>query len=281
MSDAILEARGLTVRYGRKAAVSDVNVAFARGETAMIAGSNGAGKSTFLRCLAGVIVPDRGEVVRGLGLIPEKIGFISDRLSLYENWTLREAWRFHRNEFRIETRDSPKLEGFELEPGRKIKSLSVGERTLFHLSLLLAQRPDVLLVDEVVHALDPFLREKFLEAVIGAMDELHTAVIMVNHTLSDTAQIPERILIMDGGRFILDERRENLMGKVKKVSGEGSLPSDIPCLFAASSEFRRDRYIYPFREEMRRSAAVDFEDIGLDEIVKAFIGGAYVQKRAR
>jgi ABC-2 type transport system ATP-binding protein len=281
MSDTIFEARGLTVRYGRKAAVSDVTVAFARGETTMIAGSNGAGKSTFLRCLAGVIVPDRGEVVRSSGLIPEKIGFISDRLSLYENWTLREAWRFHRGEFRIEARDLPKLEGFELESGRKIKSLSVGERTLFHLSLLLAQRPDVLLVDEVVHALDPFLREKFLEAVIGAMDELHTAVIMVNHILSDTAQIPERVLIMDEGRFIVDERREDLMGKVKKVSGEVALPSDIPCLFATSSEFRRDRYIYPFREEMRRSTAVDFEDIGLDEIVKAFIGGAYVQKRAR
>jgi len=133
----------------------------------------------------------------------------------------------------------------------------------------------------VVHGLDPFLREKFLETVIEAMDELKTAVIMVNHTLSDTAQIPERVLIMDDGRFILDERREELERKVKKVSGAGDLPPYVPCLFATSSEFRRDRYIYPFREDWRRNSAVDFEDIGLDEIVKAFIGGAYVQKRVR
>lgn len=281
MSETLLEAKGLTVRFGRKAAVRDVSVAFAKSETTVIAGSNGAGKSTFLRCLAGVIVPDRGRVVGGPGLTREKIGFISDRLSLYENWTLRQAWGFHQSEFRIEAREQPRIEGFELEAGRKIKSLSVGERTLFHLSLLLAQRPAVLLVDEVIHALDPFLREKFLEAVIGAMDELQTAVIMVNHTLADTAQIPERILIMDDGRFILDERREDLEKKVKKVSGEGDLPPDIPCLFSTSSEFRQERYIYPFREEWRRNSALNFEDIGLDEIVKAFIGGAYVQKRAR
>ena len=281
MNDTILEARELTVRFGRKVAVHDVSVAFAKGETTFIAGSNGAGKSTLLRCLAGVIVPDQGEVALGPGLTRGKIGFISDRLSLYEDWTLQEAWRFHKNEFRIEAREMPRIEGFELEAGRKIKSLSVGERTLFHLSLLLAQRPAVLLVDEVVHGLDPFLREKFLETVIEAMDELKTAVIMVNHTLSDTAQIPERVLIMDDGRFILDERREELERKVKKVSGAGDLPPYVPCLFATSSEFRRDRYIYPFREDWRRNSAVDFEDIGLDEIVKAFIGGAYVQKRVR
>jgi ABC-2 type transport system ATP-binding protein len=280
MSDAILEAKGLTVRFGRKTALRDVGVAFAAGETAVIAGSNGAGKSTLLRCLAGVIVPDRGRVVAGPGLTRAKIGFVSDSLSLYEGGTLGEVWRLHRDAFGIAAPGPSRIEGLELDSRRRVKSLSAGERTLFHLSLLLAQRPAVLLVDEVIHALDPFLREKFLEAVIGAMDELKTAVVMVNHTLSDTAQIPERVLIMDDGRIVLDERRESLERSVKRFSGEADLPPDIPCLFAASSEFRKDRYVYPFREEWRKRPGLRFEDIGLDEIVKAFIGGAYVQKRA-
>jgi ABC-2 type transport system ATP-binding protein len=281
MSDAILEARGLTVRYGRKYALRDLSVAFAPAEAVIIAGSNGAGKSTLLRCLAGAIVPDKGKVICGPGLTKAKIGFISDRLSLYENWTLGEAWRFHREEFGIAAADRPSIEGFSLEDGRRIKSLSVGERTLYHLTLLLAQRPAVLLIDEVVHGLDPFLREKFLETVIGAMDELKTAVVMVNHTLSDTAQIPERIVIMDGGRIILDERREDLLTKVKKIRGDAPLPADWPILFEAASEFRRERYIYPFPADARGAGALEIEDIGLDEIVKAFIGGAYVQKRTR
>jgi ABC-2 type transport system ATP-binding protein len=281
MSEIILEAKGVSVRFGRRFALNGVSAAFVPGEAVVIAGSNGAGKSTLLRCLAGAIVPDRGAVIFGSGLTKAKIGFLSDKLSLYENWTLGEAWRFHREVFKISAENRPQIEGFELEDRRKIRHLSVGERTLFHLTLLLAQRPAVLLIDEVVHGLDPFLREKFLETVIEAMDELKTAVIMVNHILSDTAEIPERILIMDEGRILLDERRDDLMAKVKKVEGEATLPASFPVLFETASEYRKDRYIYPFREEWRRDSGVRFTDIGLDEIVKAFIGGAYVQKRAR
>ncbi len=281
MSDAILEARGLTVRFGRTCALHDLSVAFAPGEAAVIAGSNGAGKSTLLRCLAGVIIPDKGRIDRGPGLTKAKLGFISDRLSLYEDWTLEEAWKFHRTEFGIEAAERPPIDGFSLDDKRLVRNLSVGERTLFHLTLLLAQRPVVLLIDEVVHGLDPFLRDKFLETVIGGMDELKTAVVMVNHTLSDTAQIPERVLIMDEGRFILDERRDALLAKVKKVPGDAPLPASWPVLFETASEYRRERYIYPFPDSGRREPALEIEDIGLDEIVKAFIGGAYVQKRAR
>ncbi len=186
-----------------------------------------------------------------------------------------------KKEFGIAAAERPSIEGFTLGEGRRIKSLSVGERTLFHLTLLLAQRPAVLLIDEVVHGLDPFLREKFLETLIGAIDELKTAVVMVNHTLSDTSQIPERILVMDEGRFILDERREDLLARVKKVAGDAPLPPGWPVLFETASEFRRERYIYPFPADARGAGTLDIEDIGLDEIVKAFIGGAYVQKRAR
>jgi ABC-2 type transport system ATP-binding protein len=281
MSDAILEARGLTIRYGRKYALRDLTAAFAPAEAVIIAGSNGAGKSTLLRCLAGAIIPDKGKIICGPGLTKAKIGFISDKLSLYEDWTLGEAWRFHRKEFGIVAAGRPSIDGFSLEEKRRIKSLSIGERTLFHLTLLLAERPAVLLIDEVVHGLDPFLREKFLETLIGAMDELKTAVVMVNHTLSDTGQIPERILVMDEGRFILDERREDLLARVKKIAGDAPLPADWTILFEAASEYRRERYIYPFAADARPEPTLEIEDIGLEEIVKAFIGGAYVQKRAR
>ncbi len=281
MSEAVLKTKDLTVRYGRRPALRGVSIDFAPSEAVVIAGSNGAGKSTLLRCLAGVLIPDGGSVTSGSGLPRNKIGFISDRLSLYEDWTLRQAWRFHRAEFGISAAERPPIEGFALDESRRIKTLSVGERTLFQLSLLLAQRPVVLLIDEVVHALDPFLREKLLESLIAAMDELKTAVIMVNHILSDTAQIPERIVIMDEGRILLDESREDLLANVKKVRGDAPLPPGTPVLFETASEFRRDRFVYPFREEWRRAASVEFEDIGLDEIVKAFIGGAYVQRRAQ
>ncbi|MBM3312555.1 MAG: ABC transporter ATP-binding protein [Candidatus Aminicenantes bacterium] len=281
MSDVILEARNLAVRFRNRPAVDDVTVAFRRGEAVVIAGPNGAGKSTFLRALAGAVVPDRGQVVFGPGFVRESLGFLSDRLSLYERGTLEEAWAFHRREFKIAEPRRPLLPGFDPDAGRKIKDLSVGERTLFHLSLLLAQKPAVLLVDEVLHALDPYLREKFIEAVIEAMAAHQTAVVMVNHAFIETAQLPERIMIMDRGRFILDEKRDDLERRVKKVVSEGAWPSDIPILFETESELRQERYVYPFREEWRGTRGLDFKDIGLGEIIKAFVGGAYVQKRTR
>jgi len=281
MNDPILEARNLSVRFRNRPAVDDATVAFRRGEAVVIAGPNGAGKSTLLRALAGAVVTDRGRVAFGRGLVRESLGFLSDRLSLYERGTLEEAWAFHRREFKIQESRRPILPGFDPGAGRKIQDLSVGERTLFHLSLLLAQKPAVLLVDEVIHALDPYLREKFIEAVIEAMAAHQTAVVMVNHAFVETAQLPERVLIMDRGRFILDERREDLEKKVKKAAAEGAWPADIPLLFEAESELRPERYVYPFREEWRGRPGLDFKDIGLGEIIKAFVGGAYVQKRTR
>jgi len=281
MSDNILETRNLTVRFRKRAAVDDVTVAFRRGEAVVIAGPNGAGKSTFLRCLAGAIVPDRGRVLCGQGLSRKKIGFLSDRLSLYEGWTLEEAWMFHRREFGIAEPARPTFRGIDLAPRCRIKNLSVGERTLFHLSLLMAQKPAVLLIDEVLHALDPYLRERFLEAVIEAMDEYQAAVIMVNHVFQETAQLPERVMIMDRGRFGLDESREDLERKVKKAAVAGEWPAEIPVLFETSSDLRKERYVYPFRKEWAGKSGLDFKDVALGEIVKAFIGGAYVQKRAR
>ena len=183
----------------------------------------------------------RGDRARpGPGCPRPRLGQGQDRVHLRPAQLVREldpgeAWRFHREVFRIPAGKRPDIEGVALDERRKIRQLSVGERTLFHLSLILAQRPAVLLIDEVVHGLDPFLREKFLETVIEAMDDLKTAVIMVNHTLSDTSEIPERVLIMDEGRILLDERRDALMAKVKKVAGEATLPSALPVLFETAS----------------------------------------------
>ncbi len=280
MSDMAIETRGLMVKIEGKTVLDGIDIGFRKGESVVIAGSNGAGKTTFLKCLAGVILPDRGRVLNGTGIKKDKIGFISDRLSLYERWTIGEAWRFHREVFHIAEPSLAFVPGFDLGLDRRIRDLSVGERTLFHLALIQAQKPDILLIDEIVYAIDPYLREKFLETVIEGMDAFGTTVIMINHTFSDTAQIPDRALIMDGGRIIVDEKSENLVRSMKKIVSETPLPEAIPCLFKNETEFRREYFVFPFQDNYRRLIQGSVKDIGLGEIVKAFIGGAYVQKRA-
>ena len=85
MNKQIVKIENLNVKIGRKKILDNVHIQFQKGESVVIAGRNGAGKSTFLRCLAKVILPDQGSIVYSAEVTPEKIGFISDRISLFEN----------------------------------------------------------------------------------------------------------------------------------------------------------------------------------------------------
>lgn len=148
---------------------------------------------------------------------------------------------------------------------------------LFHLSLVLSQKPALILVDEVIHLLDPYVRELFLEALIEAIAEMKSALLMVNHTFSETERLPERVLLMDGGRFILDEKSDSLHARVKKLSQEPA--AGVPVLFSKETGPYREYYVYPFDEEFKKKYPAAYQDIGLPEIMKALIGGTYVEKR--
>ena len=279
MSQAIVETRNLSLGFSRKKVIQDLSVVFAKGEWAVIAGRNGVGKSTLLRCLAGVLLPDAGTIIWAGEAGPNKIGFISDRLSLFEDWTVERAIAFHCRVFAVPEFDDRLLKRLNLSQKDKIKSLSAGERAILHLSLVLSQKPSLLLIDEVMHMLDPYLRDLFIEALIEIMAASQATVLTVNHTFSEIERIPERVLVMERGRFAIDETTEALRQKMKKIVSRDPLPADLPCIFKKTDGIYKEYYIYPFREGLRTDRAVDFQDIALPEIIKAFIGGGYEQKR--
>lgn len=278
MSEKILEVQNLKINIGKKTVLNDVNIAFKKGESVVIAGKNGSGKSTFLKCLANVIFPDQGSVIYTEGVSAKKIGFISDQLSLFENYTVKRGIQFHTDIFHIKDYNDTLIKEMKLDVNQKIKDLSAGERTLFHLSLILSQKPEILFIDEIIHVIDPYLREKFLEAVIDLMDDNKTAVIMVNHTFSEIEKIPERVLIMEKGQFILDEDIESLSEKLKKVVSKEEISGDVPCVFKREESTLKEYFIYPFDEVLKEKFPYDYKDINLNEIIKAFIGGQYVKE---
>jgi len=279
MSQKIVEVKNLGIKIGKKIILDDIQIQFQKGESAVIAGRNGSGKSTFLRCLAQVILPDQGEIVFSKGITKEKIGFISDQLSLFENLTVKQGIDFHNFVFEIKDFDYTLINELKLNLNQKIKNLSAGERTLYHLSLLLAQKPEILLVDEIIHTIDPYLREKFVEAVIDLMDRCQTTVIMVNHTFSEIEKIPERVLVMEKGKFILDEKCEDLGKKIKRIESDVEIAEEIPCIFKRELPFFKEYFVYPFEEELRKKFSYEYKDLHLNDIVKAFVGGQYVKER--
>ncbi|UCC40252.1 MAG: ABC transporter ATP-binding protein [Candidatus Aminicenantes bacterium] len=278
MTENILEIEDLRVKIGRKTILDDIGIQFEKKESVVIAGRNGSGKSTFLRCLANVIFPDRGRIVFSEGITKEKIGFISDQISLFENFTVKQGIRFHSSVFHIEDFNYTLIKELKFDLNQKIKNLSAGERTLYHLSLLLSQKPEILLIDEIIHTIDPYLREKFLEAIIELIDRCQTTVIMINHTFSEIEKIPERVLVMDKGQFILDEKCETLGEKIKSVVSEKEISEEIPYIFKRVSSFQQEYFIYPFKEEFRKAFPHEYKELSLNDIIKAFVGGQYVKE---
>ena len=278
MTENIVEVENLRVNIGKKTILNDVNLKLQKGEAVVIAGRNGSGKTTFLKCLAEVIYPDEGHIHYSSSVSRDKIGFISDQVSLLENLSLRQGIDFHKDVYSIKDFDDTLLMELNLNLNQKIKNLSAGERILFHLSLILAQQPEILLVDEIIHAIDPYIREQFLEAVIDLLERDKATLVMINHTFSEIEKIPERVLIMEKGQFIVDEKSETLGEKLKKVVLESEIPKEIPCIFKRELTQLKEYFIYPFDANFKDKFSLDFKDVNLNEIIKAFIGGQYAQK---
>ncbi len=277
----MIEVKDLSFKFKKKTVLENINVRFGEGEFILIAGNNGAGKSTFLRCLTGVLTPLSGSVHYKEGLSKQRIGFIPDRLGFFENLTLKKAINFHTRVFRTGGFDDSLLKELELDPDSKVKTLSVGERTLFLFSLIMAQKPRLLLLDEILHALDAYLRDVFLDRMLDMIAQYNTTVIAVNHTFTEIEKIPDRVLVMENGGFIIDEETDALREKVRKIELEpgGTVPGDLPVLFKKETPYIKEYYVYPFEEEMRNTFDVEFMDLNLADILKSFIGGYYVKKR--
>lgn len=161
-----------------------------------------------------------------------------------------------------------------LAPGRKIASLSKGEKTVFFLSLALAAAPDYLFVDDVVHFLDPHLRDVFLTAILRLIEEKQLTVIMASQSALEIEGIPERVLVMEKGRIILDASVDALKRSFVKFFA-AAVPDNVPVVFSRKWQNTLEMYVYPYVPEIHRLAGV--EHLNLAEILRAFIGGEYAR----
>ena len=279
MNETITEVKGLTVKIGKKTILDDIHVSFSRGECVLIAGPNGSGKSMFLKCLARVILPDKGRINYADSVPPQKIGFISDQLSLFEKFTVEQCIRFHMQVYGLSSFKDRLLQELGIDRRGRIKHLSAGERTIFYLSLVLSQEPQVILIDEIIHVIDPYLRDCFLEEVIELMDQINTTVFLVNHTFAEIEKIPERVMVLANGRFRVDEKSEVLASSLKKVISSSELPPDCPVIFSRQSSGEREYFIYPYTPELAKRFPQEYLPVDLTEIIKAYIGGQYAEKR--
>lgn len=274
----MIKINNISFAYKKQPIFKNFNLEIREGETTLITGINGTGKTTLLRLMAGVLNAQQGKIEYSeqLGNNPKaKIGFISDQMHLYENMTLNEAMRFHSRVYSITDFDLTLFEQTKLNMNKKISELSAGQKLIFHLGLLIAANPQVLLIDEVIHSIDVFLREIFLNRLLKLIEERNITLILVNLNFHDIEKIPQRVILLKNGEIAVDESMENLKNKVKKViTNEDNI--NLPILYKREFSDCTEYYVYPFPLNGSKSITGSVQDLNLHEIIKAFIGGEYV-----
>ncbi len=214
MADAVVEARELSKRFGALAAVDRLGFAVSPGEIFGLVGPDGAGKTTTMRMLAGVMRPDDGGiVVDGIDVLahPERakrhVSYMPQRFGLYEDLTVDENIRFYADLFEVprdlwQQRATAMLEAADMTPFRKRRAgqLSGGMKQKLGLTCSLVHTPQVLLLDEPTTGVDPLSRREFWQILYKLRAE--GVAMVISTAYLDEAERCDRLALLHKGRMV-------------------------------------------------------------------------------
>jgi ABC-2 type transport system ATP-binding protein len=206
--------------------LNDISLELPTGTIMGLIGANGAGKSTTIRILMGLVHQDQGRVqVLGRNMPDEQaaakldIGFVSEDMRLYGTATL--AWHMEFVRSMYPRWDQPyaetMLRRFDLKPQQKIKGLSHGQRVKAALLLALARRPRLLVLDEPTTGLDPVARQEVLGELMAVLADEERTILFSSHNTLDVEQISDQITFIDRGRIIASDDKEIFLDRWRRL----------------------------------------------------------------
>jgi ABC-2 type transport system ATP-binding protein len=208
-----IHARDLTRRFGNFTAVDHITFDVAEGEVFGFLGANGAGKTTAMRMLIGLLAPTSGratvaghDIASNVEEVKKSIGYMSQRFSLYEDLTVRENGELYGGIYGLSRRDArSRLDvmlqrlGLEEAADKRVKALPLGWRQKLAFSVALLHRPRIVFLDEPTGGVDPITRRQFWELIYETATA-GTTVLVTTHYM-DEAEYCDRISIMVAGRI--------------------------------------------------------------------------------
>jgi ABC-2 type transport system ATP-binding protein len=239
MNEIVLETQGLTKYYGSTLAVDHLDLKVPRGCICGFLGRNGAGKTTAIKLMLGFLAPTAGSSkllgCYSTALTPEirqRIGYVTEGHRLFRWMSIAELERFQRAFFPEQwdkTLFADMIEYFELSRKKKIKHLSNGQRAQVSLSLALAPKPELLIMDDPTLGLDAAIRRQFLEGMIELIMRQGRTVLFSSHILADVERVADRIAVIDKGVLRANCSLEQFRTAVKKVifSFADSVPTEV------------------------------------------------------
>jgi ABC-2 type transport system ATP-binding protein len=299
--DTIIATNGLTKVFGGKVVVNRLNLNVPQGAIFALLGDNGAGKSTTIRMLTGLLPPDAGSA-RILGedcwssAIPlrHRIGYVPERPRFYDWMTVREiGWftaGFHQSGFFA--RYVELVQRFRLDAAVRLRTLSKGGYAKVGLALALAPDPEVLILDEPTSGLDLFIRREFLASMVEMAGAGRT-ILLSSHGIAEVERVASHVGFMAEGKLLLAASIEELRKRIVRVRLRFDGPVPDASLLGEVLEFESSGRLWqavlqdPHRaalEEMRQHESIhDLEEssLNLEEMYTALLARFHRPEEAR
>jgi len=252
----MIRCDGLTKHFGKMTAVKGVSLQVEAGQIFGLVGPDGAGKTTLIRMLCGLITPNQGKVwldgVSGTRAVHEKLGYMPQSFSLYPDLTVREnidifAAMYHLDQETVRNRANEILDMTRLAPftSRLAKQLSGGMKQKLALSIALITRPAILLLDEPTYGVDPESRKEFWQILYNLNGKGMT--ILMSTPYMDEAELCHRVALINQGEIVASDSpaalKERLGGRLLEIRLDIKDPAFFKPLAAVQdSTFFGDHY---------------------------------------
>jgi ABC-2 type transport system ATP-binding protein len=280
----VIQTEGLGKRYGRTPALIDCTLSIPAGRIVGLVGPNGAGKSTLLGLACGLIPPTTG-TIEVLGNRPAanatqlaRVGFVAQDTPVYAGLSIADHLKMgaHLNPGWDASLAEGRIRQLGLDPAQKAGKLSGGQRAQLALTLAAAKRPELMIFDEPVAALDPLARRAFLGNLMEFVAELEVSVVLSSHLLADLERVCDYLIVLATGHVQLDGEVEDLLaGHFRLVGARGdfdTLPPGVEVVTAEHSARQSTlvvRAARPVVEAIGPAETLDLEDMVLAYMTKA------------
>ena len=276
-----ISTQGLGKRYGSKWALRDCTIEVPEGSVTALVGPNGAGKTTLLQLAVGLTRPSAGDVTV-LGLSPRepallpRVGFVGQEHPLHRGFTVAETLKLGRklNPGWDDALAHERVQRLDLPLDRTVGRLSGGQRAQVALTVALAKRPELLLLDEPVASLDPLARREFLNALMEAVSETGLTVILSSHIVAELERVCDHLVILAQARAELAGPIDEIVAGHRLLTG----PRTEAVAVARMHDVIRERHTERQTTLLVRAdghvydADWELHEVDLEEIVLAYLG---------
>jgi ABC-2 type transport system ATP-binding protein len=286
---AVIATDGLGKRYRRQWALTDCTLSVPAGYVVGLVGPNGAGKTTLLSLATGMLAPDAGtiEVLGGRpGTGPAqlaRVGYLAQDAPVYAGLSVADH-------LKLGARLNPgwdaglargRVDRLNLDPGQKAGTLSGGQRAQLALTLAIAKRPELLVLDEPVASLDPLARREFLADLMEAVAEQELSVVLSSHLVADLERVCDYLIVLVGSRVRVAGPVEELLAAHHLLSGPrrdpDKLPDGLEIISASHTDVQTTLLVRTTGQILDPAWTVS--QVGLEDLVLAYMSQAAGRRR--